>query len=268
MTSKAPILLILVLAGLSYISPAAADTVLVDRTFDEVENDTGPAFQQLYNNQGTASADPATGTITTPSTDNASIGLNTSGTVDASAASGFTIEWVVSSFTNTGIIKFNGFFFGVTTVTLSNGDGLWNNAPEAVGILLDGGTAHPDWSLVERTGDPTNGILSASTGLGGTANDFSVSDNNGFTLSLTINDDDSWSAFSTGMANNISASGTLAANSYATIAGSLVANTTIQGSGVGYVVDSVTLSTIPEPTTTTLFGGVLLLTLLRRRRGA
>jgi hypothetical protein len=247
-------------------APASAAT-LVSNDFGAAA-DTGPAFQQLYNGQGTASADPATGTITTTGVDNASIGLNTLNSVDASTAPGFTIEWVVSSFTNTGNITFNGFFFGVTNDTGSTGASLWNNAPEAVGILLDGGSTHPDWSLVERTGDPTNGTLSASTGLGGTANDFSVSDNDGFTLSLTINNDDTWSAFSTGMANDISASGTLAANSYATLSGSLVANTTIQGSGVGYTIDSVTLSTIPEPSAATLIGGVLFLGLLRRRRGA
>jgi len=232
--------------------------------------DTGPSFQQLYNGQGVASADTSTGTVSTTSTNNASIGFNTSGTVDASADPGFTITWAVSSFSNTGDITFNGFFFGVTNDKGNGGANLWNNTAEAVGILLDGGSAQPDWSLVERTGDPADGILSASASLGVTPNDFSVSDNDGFTVSMTINSDNTWSASSTGMLNNISASGTLGASSYATIAGSLVANTTIQGGntspgGLEYVVDSVSITTIPEPSSLLMLSMIGLLALRRRR---
>lgn len=236
--------------------------------------DTGPAFQQLYNGQGTASANAATGAITTTGVDNASIGLNTSGTVDASAAPGFTIEWVVSSFTgdsfNNGSgsrVTFNGWFFGVTTNTNSGGTGLWNNSAESVGILMDGGSSFTDWSFVQRTGGPTNGTASSNTSLNGSQPTI-ASFNDGFTLSLTINADNTWSAFSTGLSNDISSSGSLTAGTYATISSSLVANTTIQGTQVGYTIDSVTLSTIPEPATATLFSGLLLLALLRRRRGA
>ncbi len=232
--------------------------------------DTGPGFQQLYNGQGTASADPATGTITTTGVDNASIGLNTSGTVDASAAPGFTIEWVVSSFSGDSFndgsgsrVTFNGWFFGVTTNTGSTGSALWNNTAESVGILIDGGSAFTDWSFAQRTG----GSLDSNTALNGSQPTV-ASFNDGFTISLTINDDNTWSASSTGLSNNISSSGSLAAGTYATISPSLVANTTIQGTQVGYVIDSVTLTTIPEPSTTALFGGVLFLALLRRRRGA
>jgi len=229
--------------------------------------DTGPAFQQLHNGQGTASADPSTGTITTTGVDNASIGLNNSGTVDASAALGFTLEWVVSSFTgdsfndgNGSRVTFNGWFFGVTTDTGNTGPSLWNNTDEAVGILMDGGSSFTDWSFVQRTGDS----LDANTSLNGSQPTV-ASFNDGFTVSLTVNNDDTWSASSTGLSNNISSSGSLAAGTYATIAGSLVANTTIQGSGVGYVVDNVTLTTIiPEPASLAM--GLAGLTLLAARR--
>ncbi|MCH7228096.1 hypothetical protein [Haloferula sp. A504] len=255
-------------SALLFTVPAGAATLLSNDFGGGA--DIGPGFQQLYNGQGTASADPATGTITTTGVDNAAIGLNTSGTVDASAAPGFTIEWVVSSFTGDSFndgsgsrVRFNGWFFGVTTDTGSGGTSLWNNTGEAVGILMDGGNSYTDWSFVQRTG----GSLDSNTALNGSQPTV-ASFNDGFTVSLTINDDNTWSASSTGLSNNISSSGSLAAGTYATIAGSLVANTTIQGTQVGYVIDSVTLTTIPEPTTATLFGGLLVLTLLRRRPGA
>jgi hypothetical protein len=253
MTSNEHILLLVVFAGLSAVAPTMADTVLMDHTFDGVENDTGPAFQQLYNGQGTASADPATGTITTTGIDNASIGLSASGTVDASAASAFTIEWVVSSFTGDSFndgsgsrVKFNGWFFGVTTNTGNDGPALWNNTAESVGILMDGGTAYTDWSFVQRSGSATASNPSLN-GSQPTVESF----NDGFTVSLTINADDTWSASSTGLSNNISSSGSLATGTYATLAGSLVANTTIQGTQVGYVVDRVTLTTVNGPPTPT-----------------
>ncbi|MCH7228095.1 sulfatase-like hydrolase/transferase [Haloferula sp. A504] len=237
------------LAAVFQMAPASRGADLIDNDFG-VGADTGPAFQQLYNGQGTASADPTTGTITTTGIDNAAIGLNTAGTVDASAASEFTIEWVVSSFTGDSFndgsgsrVRFNGWFFGVTTNAGNAGPALWNNTGEAVGILLDGGNTYTDWSFVQRTG----GSLNANTSLNGSQPTV-ASFNDGFTLSLTINADDTWSASSTGLSNDISSSGSLAAGTYATIAGSLVANTTIQGTQVGYVLDRVTLETISSDT--------------------
>mgnify|MGYP002622450529 CR=1 FL=1 len=239
-----PIRAVAVTTAAFLITSASRGADLIDNDFGGGA-DTGPAFQQLYNGQGTASADPATGAITTTGVDNAAIGLNTTATVDASGASGFTIEWVVSSFTGDSFndgsgsrVRFNGWFFGVTTNTGNAGPALWNNTGEAVGILLDGGNSFTDWSFVQRAG----GSLDANTPLNGSQPTL-ASFNDGFTLSLTINADDTWSASSTGLSNDISASGSLAAGTYATIAGSLVANTTIQGTQVGYVLDQVTLST-------------------------
>lgn len=250
---------------------AAHSATLLDNDFG-AGADIGPAFQQLYNGQGTASADPATGVITTTAQDNASIGFNTSGTVDASAAPSFTIEWVVSSFTGDSFndgsgsrVKFNGWFFGVTTNTNANGTGLWNNSAEAVGILMDGGSVFTDWSFVQRTGAPANGTVSSFDPLNGsqpTVESF----NDGFTVSLTVNDDDTWSASSTGLSNDINSSGSLAAGTYATIAGSLAANTTIQGTQVGYTVDSVTITAVPEPGSLALMGLGGLCLIKRRRR--
>lgn len=240
---------------------SANAAVILENDFG-ASTDTGPSLQQLYNGQGTASADPATGVISTTGVDNASIGLNTSGTVDASAAPGFTIEWVVSSFTGDSFndgsgsrVTFNGWFFGVTTNTGNAGTALWNNTAEAVGILMDGGTAYTDWSFVQRSGSST----ASNPSLNGSQPTVS-SFNDGFTVSLTVNDDNTWSASSTGLSNNISSSGTLDAGTYATIADSLVANTTIQGSGVGYTIDAVTITTIPEPASLALLalGGLLI----------
>lgn len=242
--------------------------VLIDNNF-AAGPDIGPAFQQLYNGQGTATADPATGAITTTGVDNASIGLNTTATVDASTADGFVIEWVVSSFTGDSFndptgsrVTFNGWFFGVTTNTGNTDSALWNNTSDSVGILMDGGSSFNDWSFVQRSG----GNLSSNPSLNGSQPTI-ASFNDGFTITLTVNNDNTWSATSTGLSNNINSSGSLAAGTYATIASSLVPNTTIQGTQVGYTLDNVTLQTlpIPEPTSLTLLtaGGLLI---LRRRR--
>ncbi|MCH7228097.1 hypothetical protein [Haloferula sp. A504] len=244
--------------GLFGSAPVGADTVLVDHTFDGVANDIGPAFQQLYNGQGTASTDPSTGYIETTGINNASIGFNTEAAVDASTAAGFTITWVVDSYYDWGLdtgavggssVHYNGWFFGVGTSTSDTGTGLWNNH-DSLGLLLDGGNTFSanDWSLAANFGGK------AFASLGTPATYASLAD--GFTVSLTVNSDGTWSASSTGMSTDISATGNLAdftTLTYSDIAGSLVANTTIQGpnpsttASLNYTVTSVTLTVHDGP---------------------
>ncbi|WP_193212908.1 hypothetical protein [Luteolibacter marinus] len=245
-------LLPFVLAAGSLVAPAGADTVMLENDFGEGA-DTGPGFQTLWNGSGgAANTDdltfPASGvvTITSGASDNAAIGLNTSAAVDASGNPSFTLIWVVSNFskgqTGSGYIHYNGWFFGATTSTSSAGNGLWNNAARSIGILLDGGTNYNDWRFVQRTpgGNVTQTALN-----GNQASVQSFAD--GFTLTLTVNDDDTWSASSTGLSNEINATGGLAAGTYAAMAGSLVANTSIQGRNLSYTVDEVILGFGIEP---------------------
>jgi hypothetical protein len=225
--------------------------------------DTGPAFQGLANaidfsptNLG-GSGNPATGVINVtggPSDDErrTARGLNTLTSVDVTTsvpgATGFTIDWVVSS-TSADIsddVTLNGWFFGVTNSTDDEATGLFNQSPHSFGIVLLTET-FLDMSLIERNNSvDTNTDLSSPN-----PTDASFAD--GFTVSLTLNSDGTYSASTTGLSTNISASGTSVA-SYSTLASSLVANTSIQGIEASYTIDSVTITAIPEPSTVVLLG--------------
>jgi hypothetical protein len=257
---------------------AQAATILVDRTFDGVANDVGPAFQQISNGVGTGSATVGTGVVTlanvTSGSPSTSRGFNTSTTVDVtsvSGATGFKIEWVVTGGTtlvthptptNGGTgngITANGLFFGVTNSTSATGTGLFANTTEAIGVTIISPT-HGNYSLYQ-----TNGTDQDVTSLGISPTQASLED--GFTLALTVNNDNTYLVTSTGLSTNFNASGTLSATGtqYSEIASSLVANTSIQGDNVSYTVSRVTVTAIPEPSSA-LLGSLGLLALLRRRR--
>jgi hypothetical protein len=263
---------ILCMLGVCLMVGAASAEILIQNNFDGVANDIGPAFQVVDNGVGSGSADITTGVISVgPTGNNRNIGFNNVSTVDVTAvsgATGFTIEWVVDSFSgNTSDIAFNGWFFGVTANTTATGTGgtaLWVNDPDAVGITIIGGASYNDMSFVEETDNKTE------TSLGVAAPTFaSLAD--GFTISMTVNDDNTWSAFSTGLSADFNSSGTItrAGALYANIADNLSAYTSMQGPAtantVSYTVGSVTLSTIPEPATIGMLGLGALITLLVRR---
>lgn len=255
---------------------ADASTTLISNNFDGGAT-TGPAFQAFDNEQGTdGSSDPATGVITT-ATDvtNSTYGLNNSTTVDASSFSSFTVTWTVSSTAfngtagDTSDFTFNGWFFGVvsgTDATGTTGTSLYNNNPNAIGIVLvtdAGGTRPASMSLVQ---DSSAGSIASSTLGAAVPTEASLLD--GFSISLTINSNDTWSAISTGLSDDINATGTLNASSvlFADVASSLGTNTSAQGDGISYTLDSVTLTAIPEPSSLALFASGLGAMLVRRRR--
>ncbi len=233
-------------AALAMFSSASAAT-LITNNFDGIADAGETTFQQIHNGQGSVSTDLDTGSILTQTSNNASVGFGSTVSADYSAESSFTLDWVVSDTTgDVGLVHYNGWFFGVTNTTSST-------ATEGLGIVLDGGSTQSTWSFSQEY----LGTTTATTLNGSQATNASFAD--GFTLSMTVNSDDTWSASSTGLSNDINASGTLVSGTYAAISDTLVVNTTIQGpegGGVdlGYTIDSVTLSTIPEPSSAVLLG--------------
>lgn len=257
---------------LAFASLSAADaSVLIDNDFG-AGLDTGPSFQQVANGVGSGgSSNTTTGVVTSGASVNSAYGLNSSSTVDASTASGFTIVWDVAS-ASIGTVDgpaSNGWFFGVTTSTSTGGSGLYNNSNQALGIrLLGSGGSGTDMVFVQDSDGAGGPQLTSSLGV---AVSTAASYEDGFSISLTVNNDDSWSAFSTGLSADFSTSGTLDTTasgfSYADVADSLVAYSSIQGLSLSYTVDNVTLSAIPEPSSFALLAGLIGLTsvLIRRR---
>lgn len=240
--------------------------VLIDNDFGP-GGDIGPAFQQFSNGQGSGySADPSTGVIDTGNNvNNNNTGLNTVATVDASGTDGFTMTWTVSSAditpaTGSGIF-YNGWFFGVTNNPATNGSAIWTNSGLAVGVLIDGGSSYSDWQFVDSDGTKTQHALN-----GAPPTVASIED--GFTVTLTVNNDDTWEVSTTGLSNASTTTGSLSTNvTYADIAGTLVANTSIQGDdNLTYTVDHVTLETTQIPEPASLASGLLGLALLAARR--
>jgi hypothetical protein len=253
---------------------ANAETVLLSNDFGG-GTDIGPAFQEVANGLGTGGfSNAVTGVITTGSTtgQNSAYGLNTQSTVDATSVSGataFKVEWIVSGANlqgNVNNVRYNGWFFGVTANTNATGTGgtsLWNQEPDAIGIrLLSSDNGNMQFIQDANSGDEDTSSLGVSLPSLASLQD-------GFTISLTVNSDDTWSASSTGLSSDFDASGSLTAkNSYADLADNLVAYTSIQGDGLIYTADQVTVTAIPEPSTLCLgaLGLLGLIGLTRRKR--
>ncbi|BDS07551.1 hypothetical protein NT6N_25910 [Oceaniferula spumae] len=244
------------------IASSQAATVLQSNDFG-AGPDIGPALQQTTNSLGTGgSSDPSTGVITTGANNTSTYGFNSSGLVDVTSvagATGFTVEWVVTGISqNVDAIQSNDMFFGVTGNASTSTTGvpnLFNNSGNAIGIKLD--VINLQSSFFE-----VGGAQNAQMPAGLTT----ASMEDGFIISFTVNDDNTWSATSTGLETEINSSGTLAQTTYAGIASGLGAYTSVQGNSVIYTVDNVTITTVPEPSSAALlgFGGLALV--LRRRK--
>lgn len=260
----------LVAAG---VCASANGTTLLDNNFNGNNgDDVGGQFSVLSNGNALNDlSDPSTGVLDYD--DDASngavpaYGFISDSAFDVSGAPGFTVTWSVSSAgpLNVGAIRANGWFFGVQ----SSNAGLWNQAPDALGVTLftDNYVNADDPALFASSGSTETGSsLGIPIPTGAELAD-------GFELSLTLNSDDTWSVTSTGLTTDINASGNLGftALTYADLASTLYVSTTQQselGDQVRQVVnyDQVTLQTVPEPTSLALLalGGLFM---SRRRRG-
>ena len=265
---------LLTCAAAAAIVGSANAATLIENNFDGVADDIGPGFQKVDNGSGGAGTfEPATGTITTGTGTSSAVGFNNTALVDVTAggATGFVATFEISSVgINFGLdVNSNGYFFGIvsgTNATGTAGNSLYNNDPLAFGYVPR--SANFGDNVVIEGIDFTD--FTATAGPAPAATDASFAD--GFTLTFTLNDDNTWTATSTGLSNDLNASGTLGTEfDYATfVSGGVGLYASLQTSNgrlnESMVVDRVSLTTIPEPGSLALLGlGGLLLA--RRRRG-
>ena len=243
--------------------------VLVDHTFDGSANDIGGlTFQEVSNGLGSGgSSDLSTGVITAgivPGNDTSSYGFNATSSIDvttaAPSANGFKIRFTVSA-TDVDVsdLDNNGLFFGVVSGTGANGTtgtSLWNNDPHAFGYVA-GSNAYGDNVMRQ---DGANAGTSVTTPLGGVA-PTNASFQDGFTITLSLFDDDTWTITSTGLlATDLNGSGSLTTTGtgifdYDAIAADLTPYVGIQGESGGKItVDRITVTAIPEPGSLALLG--------------
>ena len=257
----------------------ASGTVLIDYTFDSnAANDVGPAVQVVDNAVANVPAFPAradtgtgvlfNGTRDSNSVHSHAIGFNSSGLVDVSSFDGFTATIEVDSIdigteTIDGLLS-NGIFFGVvswTNAAGTAGSSLFINDPAAFGYV-PGGANVGNHTIFEDDGTTAPATTAATTT---TPTDASFFD--GFTISISLFSDDTWSITSTGLSTDLNQTGSLNEFTYASFAGGVGLNTSVQGQENSTLdIGRMTLTAVPEPGSLALLGlGGLLIA--RRRRG-
>ena len=235
----------------------------IDNEFDGNPPAVGPAWgEYAWGNQTPSLTDVSTGVATVHNANHYRAGFSTTNTVDASSAPGFTVAWsVTSSNATTNAPASSGWFFGVQTAVTNSSQNLWDTSPGfSFGVLMRGGN-YSDWVVVDHS---DTSIETEHAMSGATPSNASMQD--GFTLSITLNQDNTWEVSTTGLSNTSISTGSLSSNvTYSDLAGSLLATTHVQGDGFSYTVDQATLTAVPEPGSLALLamGG---LCVLQRRR--
>lgn len=273
---------LLALAALAALIPASSfGAVLIDYRFDGgTTNNIGPAAQVVENDLDdliAGSANTSTGLIRTGQRSDSNtpyihaIGFNSSGTVNLSTFAGFTATFTVDSISLTGGIEVtdllaNGMFFGVVSganATGTAGTSLWNNQPQAIGYV-PGSNSWGDHQFAMNT---VSGSGNVSTTALTTTQPANAEFLNGFTVSISVFNNNTWQISSTGLGNELNQSGSLAAGiDYATFAQGVGLYTSLQGrQNSDLDMGRMTLTAIPEPGTA-LLAGLGLLAALRRRR--
>ena len=209
-------------------------------------NDIGPSFGVVSNNnEDNDTTDVSTGFISFNDEGSGvpTVGFSTTSPLDLSGAPGFTLTWEVASATvldndGSGGITANGWFFGVQSLQgLEDvGTTLWNNNPAAIGITIFNSNS---------PGNDAVDLVSSVAGTGGTAESNIAllaeaptldSLNDGFSLTLTINSDDTWTASSTGLSTDFDTSGVLGSVSFSDVAPTLYVVSTLQSTLTSFAV--------------------------------
>jgi hypothetical protein len=240
-----------------YLSAGAVSAAtIISNNFDgNAGNDIGGTFGIVSNGiESSDTTDASTGLISFTG-NNATVGFSTATSFDAQAFSSLSVTWVVSSVTN-GNAPSNGWFFGLQSAQgMENvGSTLWNNTPDAIGVNLFGGKGAGGGSVSED--NPSLSHIDVTSGANAPA-DAALAD--GFTVSITLNDDNTYTVSSVGLTSDFdqNLSGAFPGDfTYADLGNTTYAVMTAQHQGTGSVmsiqVDSVLVTDgfqIPEPST-------------------
>lgn len=256
----------------------ASATTLIDNNFDGVANDTGPAFQLIENefSGSSGSFNSSDGTITVGDDDLSAVGINNVSLVDVSTYTSFTATFDIASgssdYTDRPGGGDNGWFLGIvsgTNATATGGAGLFNKNPDplALGYVV-GSDNYGDHRIIQTdsSAGASNGDTVVDVSAGTAPTTASVDD--GFTMSLTVNDDGTYSMTSIGLSTEINATGSIDGTYADLVSGGIGFYTTFQGdANEVFVVDSATLTAVPEPSTFALLAGMVgfMWVTLRRR---
>ena len=236
-------------------SGVVAATTIISNNFDgDDSNDVGGVFGIVSNplpQNNTTNA--STGLISFSRRD-ATMGFSSSTSFDAQAYDTLTVTWVVSSVTN-GFGQANGWFFGLQSAQGIEGDGstLWNNNPNSIGVNMFGtkptGAGSGPGTVSQDS--PELAHIDVTSGLNAPG-DPALAD--GFTVSLTINSDNTYSVWSEGLTNDFdqNLTGNFPAGfQYADLGNTTFATMTTQHANTTIMtvqVDSVTVTSgIPVP---------------------
>lgn len=278
MRSKA---LLAACAALTLAAGSAQAAILIDYTFDNTANDTGAAAQVMKGGSGSV------GTLATGiagSTANSVGGFNnatltslTTPTAYTSFTATFEIN-SINSITITSLLN-SGLFFGVVSGSASTGttqfasygrNTVANGQVGSFGYLAGSSRAgYGDHSVFfKKEGTADNGVDTLDPIASTAPTDGSLKD--GFTVSMTVNNNDSWSITSTGLSTDLSDSGSIA-GLWAEFSDGVGLQAHFQGDNVTnpgtFDIARMTLTAVvPEPGSLAMLGLGGLCLIKRRRR--
>ncbi|MBK1833264.1 sulfatase-like hydrolase/transferase [Roseibacillus ishigakijimensis] len=122
-----------------------AQLVLLDATFDGVENDQNASFQLIDNGRGNPGWNPETGLIDRGTVTSATAGIVSQSTIDFTQLVGKKLSLRVVLDGASGAIASNGAFIGFQEAEggANSGSQLWNNRGPSFGLVIDGGKLGP-----------------------------------------------------------------------------------------------------------------------------